>query len=479
MNEPFIKLIRTPNSRYFYDVNHSDLIAIGDEVYEYLENIQRDASECALTEEAAKEIEILRDNGYLQPNPIKNLFNPVIYRIGEILDRCVSMLILQVTQNCNFRCTYCTYTSSVDHKQRSHSNKRMSFSTAKKAIDFLAEHSVECKTITLGFYGGEPLLEIDLIKKCVEYAERLFEGKELIISLTTNVSLLTDEIVQYFIDHNISILMSIDGIKEIHDKNRKYAPTGEGTYDIVIDRLKHISDKFPDFMQGSVRVNMVVDPQNDYRKVHAIQQELEKVGISPRQINSSIVDKYFIDEKTTYSAEYQKYLWYDEFLSSLYYLKLLETEPDNKIVLQSKNEFYYRLQQLKTRVGLGETHVPGGPCIPGIFRLFVDADGTFFPCERVSETSEAMKIGSVHEGFNIEKVKNLLNVGKLNEEMCISCWAMDMCSVCCKYVDCGTCLDGNLKKKACMNVRADMYYKLYTLAMLDEVGRFYRKDEAE
>lgn len=73
----------------------------------------------------------------------------------------------------------------------------MSLSIAKKAIDFFQEHSTDQNNVTIGFYGGEPFLEFELIKECVAYAEDKLEGKKIEYSVTTNATLLTDEIIDY------------------------------------------------------------------------------------------------------------------------------------------------------------------------------------------------------------------------------------------------------------------------------------------
>ena len=82
-----------------------------------------------------------------------------------------------MTQQCNLRCEYCAYSGIYDN--RTHSNKRMSFETAKKSIDFFLDHSRDSESIAFGFYGGEPLLEASLIEKCIDYINKNVEGKEV------------------------------------------------------------------------------------------------------------------------------------------------------------------------------------------------------------------------------------------------------------------------------------------------------------
>lgn len=83
-------------------------------------------------------------------------------------------------------------------------------------------HSVDRENISIGFYGGEPLLNFDLIKNIVNYANNIFLGKELIYSITTNLTVITNEMLRFFEDNKFEIMVSLDGAKESNDKNRKY-----------------------------------------------------------------------------------------------------------------------------------------------------------------------------------------------------------------------------------------------------------------
>ncbi|MDL0414458.1 4Fe-4S cluster-binding domain-containing protein, partial [Clostridioides difficile] len=94
----------------------------------------------------------------------------------------LSSIILQVTQNCNLRCDYCIYSGS--YSNRVHTNKRMNIDVAKRSIDYLIKNSSQLNEVSVGFYGGEPLLEFDLIKQIVEYVKVVGEGKEIYFNLT-------------------------------------------------------------------------------------------------------------------------------------------------------------------------------------------------------------------------------------------------------------------------------------------------------
>ena len=99
----------------------------------------------------------------------------------------------------------------------------MSLETAKKAILFYREHSRDKDRAIIGFYGGEPLLAFPLIVESVKYAEEIFAGVDISFNITTNATLLTDEIIDFLLDHHFKLTFSLDGPNEVQDKNRIFA----------------------------------------------------------------------------------------------------------------------------------------------------------------------------------------------------------------------------------------------------------------
>lgn len=113
---------------------------------------------------------------------------------------------------------------------------------------------------------------------------------------------------------------------------------------------------------------------------------------------------------------------------------------------------------------------PGGPCVPGLQRLFADADGNFFPCERVNETSEIMQIGDVDSGINASKVKELLNVGKITEDICKKCWAFRFCTSCAVYAEDGDKLSAQKRLSRCSSIKNTVEANLKEYCVLKELG---------
>jgi len=151
----------------------------------------------------------------------------------------VSLHIVAVTSRCNQRCLYCY----VDPKPVSSKGFDMDEETAKKVVDFIFQ--TPSKVLTIEFQGGEPLLNFPIIQYIIEYSEKLNKKykKDLVYTLVTNLTLMQEDILKYLIKHRVGICTSLDGPKEVHDKNRKYL-SGRGTYDNVVHWIKDIRTQF-------------------------------------------------------------------------------------------------------------------------------------------------------------------------------------------------------------------------------------------
>lgn len=159
-------------------------------------------------------------------------------------------LILEVTTKCNFRCRYCCY-SDFYKDNRTHGLTNMSWETAKKAIDYyisnfyLVYKRNPLLPATIGFYGGEPLINFRLIQKIVEYLKSTYKYN-VNYNITVNGSLFTKEVQDFLVEHNFAILVSLDGDKQTHDRNRVKID-GTGTFDEIIKNLKIFKENHPHY----------------------------------------------------------------------------------------------------------------------------------------------------------------------------------------------------------------------------------------
>lgn len=460
---PFIKLIRTPFGKYAYDVNKNQMILLNDEIFDYLSG----ADESSLSDASKGKIAELKQEGFLSSNHIQKIYNPETDNIDFQVGKNIRQLTLQVTQQCNFRCAYCPYTTAEFDNQREHGVKKMSVETAKKGVDFLADHSKDQNNVTIGFYGGEPLLRFDLIKEVVEYAEEVFMGKGISFTLTTNGSLLTDEIVDFFIEHNMDIMISLDGPREVHNKSRKFAATGRGTFETIESNLKKIHESHPDFLKKCT-VNVVVDPRYSANAIYDMFSNND--FYKHMNIQTTLIDDFFCIENTVADETYLQESNIHEFKAMMSSIGRYQKEKVSRLAMDDFNmllkDNYDDLMRPDKK--LAEVMTPGGPCIPGQKRLFVDVDGGLYPCERVSETSDVMKLGTLDSGFDMEKIKKLLNIGQLTEEKCKNCFAVRYCSLCAKNCDNNGKLCADLKASNCGRVRNETMEKFRDYLFIKE-----------
>ena len=169
----------------------------------------------------------------MHENPILTFQHPATDFVEDLTTRKAGTLVLQITQNCNLRCSYCPYSQSSE-KHRHHTNQNMSWETAKKAVDFYYDKSIDADTANISFYGGEPLLQFSLMKAVVAYSKKKFEGKKCVFSITTNATLLTKEIADFLITNEFRLAISLDGDKESNDRNRKFVSQKGSVFEKVI-----------------------------------------------------------------------------------------------------------------------------------------------------------------------------------------------------------------------------------------------------
>ena len=474
IERPFVHLLRSPNGWYFFDVNRNEIVATSAEVYRALEGLLKGAGEEDLPAEVVEELHNIRAMGYLSNKRVKTIRHSATDSLEQYLRNNMSTITLQLTQNCNFRCSYCVYSELSNTGQRAHSAKCMSWETAKAALDFLLAHSRDSEEVSVGFYGGEPLLEMELLKQSVLYAEEMFEGKTLFFNMTTNGSLLTEEITRFLVEHNIKVMVSIDGPKEIHDINRRFAANGKGSFDVVRRNLERIAREYPAFFREMI-VSMVVDPQNDYDRIRSLYDD----GSVFREVtvHSSVIDDVYSLEKTVYSHDYISKRDYEIFLAYLAHFGRLDPAACSPMAREEVGSMLSRLQNMTGSAELPDETSHGGPCIPGKNRLLVTVDGAFYPCERVSESSPALRLGDLKHGFDYEQARRVLNIAALTADRCRECWALSLCNQCAKHADNGGELSGDFKQSFCDGTLKNARRELEYILMLKEIPAIYQKEE--
>lgn len=451
------------NSFFVYDTNSNKILNVSPDAYELI-NSNRNKDEIL----NYPEIKTLISAGYLMDNYPGAIVHPNTDFVPEILEHKVRKVTLQVTQQCNFRCEYCVY--SGGYQNRNHSARNMDWETAKKAMDFLIAHSRDSQEIDLSFYGGEPLLRYDFIVKCMEYITKEAEGKRVTFNITTNGSLLTEEMVEFFMNYEVKIAISLDGPAEIHNKNRKFV-NGEGTFDAVYTNIKELGKKYPEFRKGLL-FSMVIDPQNTFSCIDNF-VSLEDDFFDGTSVTGAFIASEYRKGKMEYSEQFIEEWQYARFKYMLFLVGKFSDKYNSKVLAASFIDIAEYVKNTRYKyMPLGEKEHHAGPCVPGQLRLFVNVDGDFFPCEKISESSEIMKIGSIQTGFDIEAVKRLLNIGQLTENECKHCFAIRNCSLCAMAADAGdnNGLSRDKKLEACQKIRTGFMETLKDICALKKCG---------
>lgn len=195
MKKYIFKTLKTHQGYYIYIRDTHTIYRIEKEEWQELQKVEAGL----MGEEESSVLKLYEKQGRLKENVVQKIQHPFSDYIEHDTECRMEQMILQVTQQCNLRCEYCIY--SGNYETRSHSDSRMSLEVALKAIQFAIDHSSESKKICFSFYGGEPLLEFELIKKCVEYVKTHIQGREYVFSMTTNGTLLTPPVVEFLVEN--------------------------------------------------------------------------------------------------------------------------------------------------------------------------------------------------------------------------------------------------------------------------------------
>ena len=185
--------------------------------------------------ETLEDIELLKKEGKLFSDDIFRDLAPYMKDKQSVL----KAICLHVAHDCNMNCGYCFAGKGEYNGPKG----LMSFETAKKAIDFLVEHSPGRRNLEVDFFGGEPLLNWEVCKKTVEYARSIEKekNKNFRFTLTTNGLLIDDDVIEFSNKEMGNVVLSLDGRPEINDNMRK-TKNGKGTYNLIIDKFKKFAD---------------------------------------------------------------------------------------------------------------------------------------------------------------------------------------------------------------------------------------------
>lgn len=340
--------------------------------------------------------------------------------LQRLLSQSIRTITLVVTEACNLRCNYCVY----KHKYGSPTTlQRMNWDVARGAVDFLMSHSSKVDEVSIGFYGGEPLLRYDLLKQVVAYVHKGYSKRPVLFHLTTNGVLLKDEILDFLAKSGFQVSVSLDGPRAIHDRYRKFE-TGIGTYDVIQMNLERVREKYPEFYNDNVSFLAVAAPPVQIHELAKFAEECNgKLTITSYSSG--------LDDDELEADQIQSDYW--DWLTRAYIQLRTTGECGSERSAYLKKMFDPSMRNLYMRMrsaGTSSTAFPSGTCVPGLRRLLVRPNGSLAICERVDERQERYILGSIYDGIDIGRVEALIKEYELSCAKCNECWALRFCTRC-------------------------------------------------
>jgi uncharacterized protein len=349
----------------------------------------------------------LRDIRILVPAGESPMYPPLAPDPGDIP---LETMVLEVAQDCNLRCRYC-YAGGGSYGKPV---RLLEPATARKAVRMLVEKSRGRERVTLILFGGEPLLNMEAVTAAVEEAEALAElsGKEVFVSLTTNGTLLTPEIVAFIRCHRIAVAVSMDGPADLHDANRARAG-GEGSYAGIVSRLSGLIDGAT--APVAARVTLIPEQWSRVEEVfdHLLGLGFHEVGIAP----ASPIDRVLLPEPDQEERLFQGF--------SALARRFVQAAARGKVLP------FGNLIDLLARLHVGQTKTVA--CGAGLGYLAVDAEGSFYVCHRLTG-DDLFRVGTLDTGPDAERIRNVLEKATAGKDaLCGRCWARTLCSGGCHY----------------------------------------------
>lgn len=317
----------------------------------------------------------------------------------------IKALCLHIAHDCNLRCKYC-FASTGDFKQ---GRMLMPFEVAKAAVDFLIKNSQKRRNLEIDFFGGEPLLNFEVLKKTIKYArekEKKF-NKNFRFTVTTNGVLLNSEKIKYINENMHNVVLSLDGRKEVNNKFR-ITENGQGSYDLVIEKFKEFAKVRGEknyYIRGTFTKNNL-DFVKDF--IHFHENGFKNISIEPVVCEKE--KEYAINEEDLPKI-------FDEY-EKLAELIIKEKESDSDV-----NFFHFNIDLTQ------------GPCILKRIRgcgcgceyVAVSPEGDIFPCHQFVGEKKWLMGNLLSKTFNEKLKEKFEEVNLLNKKDCLKCWAKYYC----------------------------------------------------
>ena len=352
-------------------------------------------------------------------------------------------LVFEVTEKCNLCCKYCGLSERLYEKYDTREWRDLPFEKARLMIDYLVElwkdNFVKDTNMPfiVGFYGGEPLLNISLIKQIIEYIEGSnIVGRKIYYSMTTN-GMLLNRYMDFLKEKNFNLAISLDG--DVTSQSYRVDFSGNNSYERVFQNIKSLQEKYPDYFNSEcVTFISVLHNRNDVEPLlDFFKKHFNKVPII-LPLSSHNINK---DRKDEFMAMYQNKLQSlmksinCEAIEDEYFLTMPRGLQLAQYLYHTSGNIYYNYNQLLMSE-YGKQKISTGTCTPFSKKLFLAVDGKILPCERIDHDFEMGYVQDhtvelSYEGI-AEQHNNLLQ--KISSQ-CFRCAGYMNCFQCVYHID--------------------------------------------
>jgi len=399
---------------YVVDVNSGSVHIVDELVYDILDDdklyskeeildILKDKYSIDDIEEAYQEvIELVAQGGLYS----EDLYENIAIESGNS-ESYIKALCLNIAHDCNLRCRYCF----ADEGEYRGSRQIMTAEIGKKAIDFVLEKSGPRKHIEVDLFGGEPLMAFDVVKEIVEYAKKKekFYDKNIRFTMTTNATLLNEEIMDYLDKNMGNVVLSIDGRKEVNDRVRVRVD-GSGSYDSILPKIKKMVEMRDKTKQYYARGTFTRENTDFFEDImHLANEGFDEISVEPVVLPKDHPLSLREEDLETIFNQYDKL--FDEMIKRH----------------KEGNEFkFYHFN----------IDLQGGPCVykrisgcgAGHEYVAITPEGDIYPCHQFVG-NEKFIMGNLDSiELNTEIANEFKNAHIYNKPECIKCWARFYCS---------------------------------------------------
>jgi uncharacterized protein len=472
----------TEKGHYLYDPCTNDFFEVDGELYKAACKAVRSRNpgqawnKIKLLPSSARELEEYRSNGCLCASEVEIIPFPTIEMCCSILPekwRTPKTVTIEVTEDCNLKCTYCEYSNDGGHR-RLRGHRSATIESMRKAIKWFHDNSDLGESRGISFYGGEPFLCYQEILETVDYARSLCHDKEkLRISVTTNGTMANLRRAKPLFDRGVKLHVSLDGNEATHDWAR-ITHSGFGSFQLIINNLRELAAHYGDelvnhlSLQANIDANSMFDDLVGWEKLLEKEPYLRNVAkhFSRRSLSELTTGRYQSRPVSDIQskAEYLLKLYIDQTL-------LRDTQRSELTKWIFDRELAVIHQRDTSSLANCRRVYAGGSCVPGALRVFVSCKGKLYPCERVDERYE---IGSVETGIDYVRVTNIITKWQqFLLSVCQGCWAIRFCSKCIASVsEIEDCMTIDNVRLNCQNIRSFWAQKivLYTLFAEQDIG---------